>query len=113
MLELTTEARTERFTLEDDEDFYCVIRRVTGALYFGTDEEYFQKAIIEAGGFELDGKAIARWEKATGKGHYKNGKQIHLGSIPWHDILPVEVGNLLLNRILKLSRGLDEGDAKN
>ena len=112
MLKTIDRNNTERVTVEQDDDFYCVIRGVGGAILRDADEAYFQKAIIEAGGFELDGKAIALWEKKTGFGVYKNGKRVYLGAIPWHEILPPVVANQILLKIDKMSQ-LTEDERKN
>lgn len=76
------------------------------------DAAYFSKCIIEATGFEYKGKGIKEWKRKTGMAKYTNGKEVYIGNIPFHLILPSPVATDLLTDLMEHSQ-LDAGDRKN
>ncbi len=99
------------YKVDDETTFTC--RPFGGALTtIAVDEPYFAKCIIEATGFEYNGKGIKLWEQNTGIAKYVNGKEAYVGQIPFHLILPADVATELLVDILEHS-ATDGGDTKN
>ena len=99
------------YKVDDETTFTC--RPFGGALTTQSlDKGYFQKCIIEATGFEYRGKDIKHWSKRTGVAKYMNGKEAHVGDIPFDLILPPKVATPLLTQIMERSI-LEDGETKN
>jgi len=52
------------------------------------------------------------WKRKTGVAKYTNGKEGHVGDVPFHAILPATVATELLADIMKHSL-MEDGERKN
>lgn len=96
-----------------DEETTFTCRPFAGALTSNElDKVYFTKCIVEATGFEYKDKGVKVWKKKTGVAKYTNGKEAHVGDIPFHLILPANVATDLLADIMEHSI-LKDGERKN
>ena len=97
--------------VDEETSFSC--RPFGGALTSNElDKAYFTKCVFEATGFEYKGKGVKVWKKKTGVAKYANGKEAHVGDIPFHRILPATVATELLADIMKHSL-MEDGERKN
>lgn len=111
MLKTIDPKMTWELVVDDETRF--VLKPFGGAMTSADmDREYFKKCIIEATGFEYDGKEIRSWKKATGQAVYMNNKSAYIGQIPWSDILPPKLASDIMLDIIEHST-LKDGERKN